>query len=57
MNKYMLAKKYNFILDNTDSLKKSYFGYSDYLIRNFTIDDYNNLEKDFYNIKSDFYDL
>jgi len=57
MNKYMLAKKYNFILNNTDTIKKSYFGYSDYLIRSMTIEDYNNLERDFYNIKSDFYDL
>lgn len=57
MNKYMMAKKYNFILENTDTLKKSHFGFSDYLIRTMTIEDFNNLEKDFYNLKSDFYDL
>ena len=54
VKKYMLAKDYTFKGDNS-SINVSSFGFPDYLYRTFTIDNYKNLEKDFYNLNSEFY--
>lgn len=54
MKKYMLSKDYNFKIEKSD-FNISAFGFPDHLYRTMTMNDYNNLEKDFYNLKTDFY--
>ena len=52
----MLAKDYTFTAEKSSHVT-SQFGYPDYLYRTMTMDTYNNLEKDFYQLRTPFYNL